>query len=277
MFTALHTRRALCRDMRRLVLAIAACILLTGSVVPWPPPRSVADIARLASDYLASHKNVTRVFRSEACNVTLISNGLETDLSADLGQEISGRLIKTTDASYFQMPLGEEVEAGKSFDKVTDYYEPYHLFAVDVLAMMATNLVDVYRVYEMFATSGTLTATAIEGDLAHYVIRIDTSKAAKGLELATYIALRDPMPLMQKDVEEYDKVREGDRDAETRLRDKILAEFGPSVTYELWVDGQGRPVRYVLTGKERAEMTFSDWGTSMVKAPPAVQVRSLGG
>ncbi|MCT9929627.1 hypothetical protein N5079_05265 [Planotetraspora sp. A-T 1434] len=263
--------------MRRLVLAIAACILLTGSVVPWPPPRSVADIARLASDYLASHKNVTRVFRSEACNVTLISNGLETDLSADLGQEISGRLIKTTDASYFQMPLGEEVEAGKSFDKVTDYYEPYHLFAVDVLAMMATNLVDVYRVYEMFATSGTLTATAIEGDLAHYVIRIDTSKAAKGLELATYIALRDPMPLMQKDVEEYDKVREGDRDAETRLRDKILAEFGPSVTYELWVDGQGRPVRYVLTGKERAEMTFSDWGTSMVKAPPAVQVRSLGG
>lgn len=85
------------------------------------------------------------------------------------------------------------------------------------------------------------------------------------------------MPLGQRTEEEYGKVRAGDPAAQARLRARIAGDLGPSADYELWVDLDGRPVRYVLSAKTRTEMTFSGWGTCGVTAPPSERVRELKG
>ncbi|XVQ86912.1 hypothetical protein ACQP2K_05675 [Microbispora siamensis] len=61
------------------------------------------------------------------------------------------------------------------------------------------------------------------------------------------------------------------------IRARIADDLGPSADYELWVDLSGRPVRYVPSAKARTEMTFSDWGTCVVNAPPSERVRELKG
>ncbi|WP_182898371.1 hypothetical protein [Microbispora sp. H10830] len=278
---SMHVRRLLLV----ILLVITAGPMTTGSTATLPPGRSVAAIATLVGDYLATHPTVKRVLRSSGISVTLISCGAETgsptDLSADFGHGFSGRLIRTRNATYFQMPIGSEVAPGKYFDKVTDYYEPYNLLGIGTLAMMATNLIDGHRAHALLIDTGRLTAASIEGGISphtiHYTVHIDVRRAVERLNLPAYIAYTNPMPLDQRTEEEYAKVRAGDPAAQARLRTRIAGDLGPSADYELWVDLSGRPVRYVLSAKTRTEMIFSDWGTCMVNAPPSKQVRELKG
>ncbi len=268
-----------------ILLAITAGLLAAGSAASLPPRRSVAVIATLVGDYLATHPTVKRVLRSSGISVTLISCGAETgsptDLSANFGGGFSGRLIRTRNATYFQMPIGSEAAPGKSFDKVTGYYEPYNLLGIGTLAMMATNLIDGHRAHALLIRTGRLTALRIEGGtrphMIHYTVHIDVRRAVERLNLPAYIAYTNPTPLDQRTEEEYGKVRAGDPAAQARLRARIADDLGPSVDYDLWVDLDGRPVRYVLSAKTRTEMTFSGWGTCGVTAPPSERVRELKG
>ncbi|MEV7808935.1 hypothetical protein AB0O28_38890 [Microbispora sp. NPDC088329] len=275
-------------------MIITVGLLTAGSAATLPPTRSVAAIATLVGDYLATHPTVKRVLRSGGTSVTLSSCGtgtgssadLSANLSSDFGEGFSGRLIRTRDGTYFQMPIGSEVAPGKPFDKINGYYEPYHLLGIRMLAMMATNLIDGYRAHALLIKSGRVTAAAIEGDTVeratghstiHYTVRIDVLRAVERLDLTAYIAYTDPMPLARRIEEEYAEVRAGDRAAQARLRARIADDLGPSAGYELWVDPSGRPVRYVLSARKRTEMTFSDWGTCMVETPPSMLVRELKG
>ncbi|MBE3012163.1 hypothetical protein IL992_23625 [Microbispora sp. NEAU-D428] len=275
--------------VRRLLLVIPLVIMVgpltAGSTATLPPRRSVTAIAMLVGDYLATHPTVKRVLRSSEVSVTLIScgagTGSPTDLSADLGDGFSGRLIRTRDATYFQMPIGSEVAPGKSFDKVTDYYEPYNLLGIGTLAMMGTNLINSHRAHALLIKTGRLTAATIESGTGHhtihYTVHIDVRRAVERLNLPAYIGYTNPMPLDRRTEEEYAKVRAGDPAAQARLRARIAGDLGPSADYELWVDLSGRPVRYVLSAKTRTEMSFSDWETCVVKAPPSERVRELKG
>ncbi|MFC6082696.1 hypothetical protein [Sphaerisporangium aureirubrum] len=97
--------------MRKLLATTVTGFLLAGCGVA-APKRSTTDIAKLTTAYLASHKTVSRTFRSGDQSVTLLTDGTEEDLTASLGDDFSGRVIKTKNATYFQMPLGKEVAPG---------------------------------------------------------------------------------------------------------------------------------------------------------------------
>ncbi|MEU6425032.1 hypothetical protein ABZ860_03980 [Microbispora sp. NPDC046973] len=268
-----------------ILLIITVGLLTAGSTVVLPPRRSVAAIATLVGDYLATHPTVKRVLRSNQISATLISCGADagspTDLSADFGGGFSGHLIRTRDATYFQMPIGSEVAPGKSFDKVTHYHEPYNLLGVGTLAVMATNLINGHRAHALLIKTGRLTAAGVEGGTGHptihYTVHIDVRRAVERLNLPAYVAYTNPAPLDRRTEEEYAKVRAGDPAAQTRLRARIAGDLGPSADYQLWVDLSGRPIRYVLSAKTRSEMTFSDWGTCAVIAPPSERVREPKG
>ncbi|MEW9530539.1 hypothetical protein [Microbispora sp. NPDC049125] len=262
--------------MRLLSLIIVVGLLAGGSATFTPPARTVAEVAALVGDYLAAHPNVTRTVRSGQASVILVSDGTRSDLSADLGEGLSGRLIKTEDAAYFQMPLGEEVEAGKLFDKVTDYYESYNLAAIGMVMLLGSALVDGHRTEELIVESGRLTSATVDGGLARYTVAIDVARAVERLDLPAYVARRSYPPLTLEQEDEDRKIRAGDRDAQARFRRDLVQELGRSAVYELWVDRAGRPVRSVLAAKTRTERTFSRWGTSLVKAPPASQTRMHG-
>ncbi|WP_214325285.1 hypothetical protein [Nonomuraea sediminis] len=243
-------------------------------------------MAQLVGTYLAGHKVVKQEAKQGDTSVTLITDNNGTDLTADFGSGFNGRLIKTMDASYMQMPLGKEVAPGFAWDKITDYFEPYNLFGIHTLAVLANTLTDSYKVNEMFAATGRLAATSMEGNLTHYTIKIDTDAAIKKLDLKAYVNFYSHTIMMQKDTDRVEKVIAGDPAAVSGFRSKLSTQFGPSMTYELWTDRQGRPVRYITRAHdpsisitdphvESLEVTFSEWDSAVVKAPPGDQTRVM--
>lgn len=136
-------------------------------------------------------------------------------------------------------------------------------------------LVNSHRVHALLAARGRVSGPASDGELDHYTVTIDVQEALDALDLGAFLEAYDPLPLMRDTENEYGMVRAGDKAARTRLRNRLLKEFGAQATCELWLDGQGRPVRQRLTAKTPTEITFSHWGDTTVAAPPADQIRVL--
>jgi hypothetical protein len=248
-----------------LALLVAGC----GSGTKTAP-----EVAGYVETYLRVHPDVKRVAKKGTRSATVVTKGQDQDVSADLGEGLRGRLIRTGGAAYMQMS-GEEVAPGKIWDKITEEHEPYNLLGIGVMKSQAMTLVNSHRVHALLAARGRVSGPAFDGGLDHYTVIIDMQKALDELDLDAFLEVYDPLPLMQDTENEYGMVRAGDKAAQTRLRDQLLREFGAQATYELWLDGQGRPVRQRLTAKTPTEITFSNWGDTTVAAPPADQIRVL--
>ncbi|WP_146104257.1 hypothetical protein [Nonomuraea solani] len=256
---------------RYMVIALLA-LLMTGCGTA---AKTAPEVAGYVRAYLQAHPDVKRVAKQGAQSATVVTKGQDLDISADLSEGLSGRLIRTSGGAYMRM-LGEEVAPGKAWDKITDEHEPYHLLGIDAVAGQGLALVNSHHVHEMLAVRGQVSGPADDGGLDRYTVAIDVRAALDRLDLGAFLEVYDPLPFLQETEDEYGRVRAGDRAAQARLRGELLKEFGARATYELWLDGQGRPMRQRLTAKAPAEITFSDWGTTAVAAPPADQVRVLG-
>ncbi|MEV4371841.1 hypothetical protein AB0J71_32555 [Nonomuraea sp. NPDC049637] len=136
----------------------------------------------------------------------------------------------------------------------------------------AMKLVDSHRVHGMLAARGQVSGPVSEGGLGRYTVAVDVRAAFDGLDLAAFLDVYDPLPAMQDIEDEYERVRAGDPAAQARLRGRLIEEFGERATYELWIDGEGRPVRERLTAVTPVEVVFSHWDATAVSAPPADQV-----
>ncbi|MEU7857052.1 hypothetical protein [Nonomuraea sp. NPDC049141] len=257
--------------MSRYVMIAVLALLMAGC---GSAAKTAPEVAGYVRTYLQAHSDVKRVAAKGVQSVTVVTKGQDQDVSADLGEGLRGRLIRTGGAAYMQM-LGEEVAPGKTWDKVTEEHEPYNLFGIGLVTSQAMTLVNSHQVHEMLAARGRVSGPASDGGLARYTVAIDVRAALDGLDLSAFLEAYDPLPLMQDTEDEYVGVRAGDRAAQARLRGKLLKEFGAQATYELWLDDQGRPVRQRLTAKTSVEITFSHWGDTTVIAPPADQVRVL--
>ncbi|MFF0578473.1 hypothetical protein [Streptosporangium saharense] len=249
------------------VLALLAAGCSSGA-------RTAPEIAGYVETYLQAHPDVKRVAKSGIQSATVVIRGQDQDVFADLGGGLRGRLIQTGGAAYMQTP-GEEVAPGKTWDRITEEHEPYNLLGVTMVTSQAMTLVNSHRVHALLAARGRASGPAPDGDLDRYTVTIDVRAALDEVDLGTFLDAYDPLPFTQDTGDEYALVRAGDKAAQARLREKLLKEFGPRATYELWLDNQGRPVRQRLTAKTPAEVTFSQWGDTTVTAPPADQVRVL--
>ncbi|WP_162794629.1 lipoprotein [Nonomuraea lactucae] len=257
--------------MRRYVMFIVLALVVAGCD---SGAKTAPEIAGYVGTYLQAHPDVTRTAKKGAQSATVVIKGQDQDVSADLGGGLRGRLIQTGGAAYMQM-LGEEVAPGKTWDKITKEHEPYNLMGIGMVTDEAMALVNSHRVYALLAARGQVSSPALDGGLDHYTVTIDVRAALDGLDLGSFLEAYDPQPLVQDTEDEYAMVRAGDKAAQARLRDKLLKEFGAQATYELWLDGQGRPVRQRLTAKTPMEITYSHWGDTTVAAPPADQIRVL--
>ncbi|MET8156735.1 hypothetical protein ABZT47_10215 [Sphaerisporangium sp. NPDC005289] len=257
--------------MRTYVLIAVLAVLVAGC---GSGPKTALEIAGYVETYLQAHPDVKRVAKKGIQSATVVIKGQDQDISADFGKGFRGRLIQTGGTGYTQM-LGEEVAPGKAWDKITKEHEPYNLLGIGLLTKQAMTLVNSHRVHALLAATGRASGPASEGGLDHYTVTIDMRKALDELDLDAFLKVYDPLPFGQDTEDEYTLVRAGDKAAQTRLREKLLKEFGARTTYELWLDGQGRPVRQRLNAKTPMEITFSDWGATTVTAPPADQVRAL--
>ncbi|WP_189251094.1 hypothetical protein [Streptosporangium pseudovulgare] len=236
--------------------------------------KAAPEIAGYVETYLQAHPDVKRVAKKGTESATVVIKGRDQDVFADLGAGLRGRLIRTGGAAYMQM-LGEEVAPGKTWDKITEEHEPYNLFGIGVVTSQAMTLVNSHRVHALLAARGRASGPASDGGLDRYTVAIDVQAALGELDLGAFLEVYDPLPLTQDTENEYALVQAGDKAAQVRLREELLKEFGAQATYELWLDGQGRPARQRLTAKTPAEVTFSHWGDTTVTAPPADQVRAL--
>lgn len=257
---------------RYVVFAVVALLLASCT----SETKTAPEIARYVETYLRAHPDVKRVAMKGIESATVVIKGRDQDVLADLGGGLRGRLIRTGGAAYMQM-LGEEVAPGKTWDKITEEHEPYHLFGIGVVTSRAMTLVNSHRVYAPLAARGQASGPVFDGGLDRYTVTIDVRAALDEMDLGAFLEEYDPLPLRQDTENEYVMVRAGDKAAQARLRAKLLKEFGGRATYDLWLDGQGRPVRQRLTAKTSAEITFSDWDDTTVTAPPADQVRVLTG
>lgn len=248
-----------------LALMVAGC----GSGAKTAP--EVAGYVRI---YLQAHPDVKRVAVKGVQSATVVIKGQDRDISADLGEGLRGRLIRTGSAAYMQM-LGEEVAPGKTWEKITEEHEPYNLLGIGFVTSQAMALVDSHRVHEMLAARGRVSGPVSDDGLDRYTVAIDVRAALDAVDLSAFLDVYDPLPPMQDTEDEYARVRAGDRAAQARLRGKLLKEFGTQATYELWLDEQGRPIRQRLTATTPAEITFSNWDDTTVIAPPADQVHVL--
>ncbi|GAA3166212.1 hypothetical protein GCM10010486_36010 [Nonomuraea roseoviolacea subsp. carminata] len=236
--------------------------------------KTAPEVAGYVETYLRARPDVKRVAKKGIQSATVVTKGQDQDVSADLGGGLRGRLVRTGGASYMQTQ-GEEVAPGKSWDRITEEHEPYNLWGIGVVTGQAMTLVNGHRVCALLAARGRVSGPASDGGLDHYTVTIDVREALDAMDLGAFLEVYDPLPLMQDTEDEYGLVRAGDRAARTRLRDQLLTEYGARATYELWLDGQGRPVRLRLTAKTPTEITFSHWGDTAVAAPPADQIRVL--
>lgn len=257
--------------VRRYVLIAVLALLAAGC---GSGAKTAPEVAGYVGTYLQAHPDVKRMAKKGAQSATVVIKGQDQDVSADLGEGMRGRLIRTGGATYMQM-LEEEVAPGKTWDKITKEHEPYNLLGVSVVTSQATTLVNSHRVHALLAARGRASGPALDGGLDHYTVTIDVRAALDGLDLSAFLEVYDPLPMLQDTEDEYARVRAGDKAAQGRLRDKLLEEFGAQATYELWLDGQGRPVRQRLNAKTPMEITFSNWDDTTVAAPPADQVRVL--
>ncbi|WP_449061237.1 hypothetical protein [Planomonospora algeriensis] len=236
--------------------------------------RTAPEIAGYVETYLQAHPDVKRVAKKGTQSATVVIKGQDQDVSADLGAGLRGRLIRTGGAAYMQTP-GEEVAPGKTWDKITEEHEPYNLLGIGVVTSQAMTLVNSHRVHALLAARGRASGPVTDGGLDRYTVTIDVQAALDELDLGAFLEVYDSVPLLQHPENEYAMVRVGDKAAQARLRNQLLEEFGAQAAYELWLDGQGRPVRQRLTAKTPMEVAFSDWGDTTVVAPPADQVRVL--
>ncbi|MFC6575705.1 hypothetical protein [Planomonospora parontospora] len=248
-----------------LVLLVAGCS--SGA-------KTAPEIAGYVETYLQARPDVKRVAKKGTQGATVVTEGQDQDVFADLDAGLRGRLIRTGGAAYMQTP-GEEVAPGKTWDKITEEHEPSHLFGIGVVTSQAMTLVNSHRVHALLAGRGRASGPASDGGLDRYTVTIDVQAALDELDLGAFLEVYDPLPLMQDTAHEYAMVRAGDRAAQERLRNQLLEEFGAQATYDLWLDGQGRPVRQRLTARAPTEVVFSHWGDTAVTAPPADQVRVL--
>ncbi|MFF4991162.1 hypothetical protein ACFY19_28540 [Streptosporangium saharense] len=249
------------------VLALLAAGCSSGA-------RTAPEIAGYVETYLQAHPDVKRVAKSGIQSATVVIRRQDQDVFANLGGGLRGRLIQTGGAAYMQTP-GEEVAPGKTWDKITEEHEPYNLLGVTIVTSQAMTLVNSHRVHALLAARGQASGPAPDGDLDRCTVTIDVRAALDALDLGTFLDAYDPLPFTRDTGDEYALVRAGDKTAQARLREKLLKEFGPRATYDLWLDNQGQPVRQRLTAKTPAEVTFSQWGDTTVTAPPADQVRVL--
>ncbi|MEU1877961.1 hypothetical protein ABZ470_11645 [Streptosporangium sp. NPDC020072] len=254
--------------MPRYVVIAVLALLVAGC---GPGMKTAPDITGYVETYLQAHPDVRRVAKQGTQSATLVTRGQDQDVFADLGQGLRGRLIRLGDAAYMQMQ--DETAPDNSWEKITEEHEPYNLLGITVVTDQAMTLVNSHRVHALLAARGRVSGQASEGGLDRYTVAIDVRAALDALDLAVFLDAYDPLPIMQDTTEEYDRVRAGDGAAQARLRDRLLKELGARATYDLWLDGQGRPVRLRLTAKTPTEITFSDWGHTTVTAPPADQVR----
>ncbi|MEU7899906.1 hypothetical protein AB0B45_44600 [Nonomuraea sp. NPDC049152] len=257
--------------MPRYVVIAVLALLVAGC---GSGAKTAPEVAAYVGTYLQAHPDVKRVAKKGTQSATVVIKGQDQDVFADLGEGLRGRLIRTGGAAYVQM-LGEEVAPGKIWDKITEEHEPYNLLGIGVVTSQAMTLVNSHRVHALLAARGRVSGPAFDGGLDRYTVTIDVQAALDGLDLGAFLEVYDPLPLLQDTEDEYVMVRAGDTAAQARLRDKLLKEFGAQARFELWLDGQGRPVRQRLTAKTPMEITFSNWGQPTVAAPPADQVRVL--
>ncbi|MEV0195209.1 hypothetical protein [Nonomuraea sp. NPDC050691] len=255
--------------MPRYVMIAVLALLVTGC---GSGAKTAPELAGYVETYLQAHPDVKRVAKKGTQSATVVVKGQDKDVSADLGEGLRGRLVRTGGAAYMQTP-GEEVAPGKIWDKLTEEHEPYNLWGIGVMTSQAMTLVNSHRVHALLAARGRVSGPASDGGLDHYTVAVDVQEALDDLDLGAFLEAYDPVPLLQDTENEYGRVRAGDKAAQTRLRHQLLKEFGARATYELRLDGQGRPVRQRLTAKTLTEITFSDWGDTTVAAPPADQVR----
>ncbi|MEV4888033.1 hypothetical protein AB0K48_01400 [Nonomuraea sp. NPDC055795] len=257
--------------MRRDVMFVVLALLVAGC---GPGAKTAPEVAGYVGTYLGAHPDVVRTAKKGAQSATVVIKGQDQDVSADLGGGLRGRFIQTGGAAYMQM-LGEEVAPGKTWDKITEEHEPYNLMGIGMVTDQAVALVNSHRVHALLAARGRVSGSARDGGLDHYTVTVDVQAALGGLDLGAFLGVYDPLPLMQDTEDEYIMIRAGDKAAQARLRERLLKEFGERATYELWLDGQGRPVRQRLTAKTPMEITYSHWGDTTVTAPPADQIRVL--
>ncbi|WP_157518764.1 hypothetical protein [Herbidospora mongoliensis] len=257
---------------RYVVIAVVALLVASCS----SGTKTAPEIAGYVETYLQAHPDVKRAAKKGTESATVVIKGRDQDVFADLGEGLGGRLIRTGGAAYMHMS-GEEVAPGKTWDKITEEHEPYNLFGIGVVTSQAMTLVNSHRVSAQLAARGRASGPLFDGGLDRYTVTIDVQAALDGLDLVAFPEVYDPLPLRQDTETEYVMVRAGDKAAQARLRAELLEEFGVRATYDLWLDGQGRPVRQRLTAKTSTEIIFSDWGDTTVTAPPADQVRGPTG
>ncbi|MGK5550814.1 hypothetical protein ACSNOI_04305 [Actinomadura kijaniata] len=260
---------------------------------------SVAEVGDSVSRAFTTHKSVrvtgTSTDKGDPSQITAVistANGTpEYDMTisgTEDGKPQRTQMLILRDGVYFR--TDEPIEPGKPWAKAeANTRNPLaRIFLVMGSALKSS--MDPQQQRTLTDAGGTLAGARPEKvggvDTVHYTINVDMEQALRRVDLRKIMkdtagaAAQLPGLDARTAAKAESLANLSDAQLEKLRANMIKAGRSVTMTTELWLDAEGRPVKQATSttgGKadRKVEMTYSDWGGASLTVPPADQVAPL--
>ncbi|RJL22768.1 hypothetical protein [Bailinhaonella thermotolerans] len=262
----------------------AAASEAASSAPAAPPKATIAEVSSLMQKQMETHKSAKIELTMDAAGqstksimaFSLASGTPEIDMKMNDPQQGEIRMVILKDALYMQ--TGKDAAPGKPWVKVSfDSKDPASAMFKAIGGAMSSS-VKMAQNSELNAAGELVSSTQEKvgsTDTTHHTIKIKMDEAFEKIDIKKYI--KDTLGSVKSALPPGEAAKLENETA--GITDQQIAEVkkmfkGVVATYELWVDGQGLPVKssmdMPIQGKStKMDMVYSEWGKVTVQAPPA--------